>query len=510
MTYDIILFTDLNSKFWHCKPLGAYRIASELRDKGYTVKVLDFAGEWFSSTYDLIKILSALIGDHTLFIGFSGTFFGYRNKDANPPLVTTKIRSLLDRISSPYPCNKEKFDHLCKMFKTKWPHVKLVYGGNRQYNMSLNDYFDYLVLGIADSTVVELASHLKFKTPLRFNFSGNRWKIIDHDVKGLSFNFPTSITRYEETDHVFPGEVLALETSRGCMFKCSFCSFPLLGRSKHDPAYKKEIDILSMEIKRNWDLYRINKYFIVDDTFNESTSKLEAVAEAINKVNIKIEFFAYLRIDLFEKFPEQIHLLKEMGLRSAFFGIETLNDQSAKAIGKGMPSSRIKELMYKCRQIWGDEVTIHTNYILGLPYEDPSTVENWMDWVINESPADSILVYPVEVFLDNNEKPLIHSDFMLNPSKYNYEKNGLHWKNDTWSYEIVKELANNINLKNQNSGRLKLGSWDLMGMMNYGYTYDELKNLSYKDLDKELLTSKYFDMFNQYKKKLFEFEKIPG
>ena len=32
--YNVILFTDMNSSFWHAKPMGAYRVASELRKPG--------------------------------------------------------------------------------------------------------------------------------------------------------------------------------------------------------------------------------------------------------------------------------------------------------------------------------------------------------------------------------------------------------------------------------------------------------------------------------------------
>lgn len=510
MTYDVILFTDLSSRFWHAKSVGAYRIASELRNAGYSVKVIDFAGEWFTSVPALMKLLTKIIGQNTLFVGFSSTFFGF-SETVDEGLVDNKIRSSMDRTPQPYPCKKTHFDLWCKYFKKLWPSVKLVYGGAKaNTRLELNDSFDYMVLGIADRTVVDLASHLKFNTPLKFNLIGKKWKIIDYDVTGSTFNFPCSTTTYTESDHIFPGEVLAIETSRGCMFKCSFCNYPLLGRGKHNPAYTKQANILADEFKRNWDQHKITKYFIVDDTFNETTEKIQTVIDATNIAGVKIEAFAYIRIDILEKFPEQIKLLKDLGIKSVFFGIETLNDASAKSIGKGLASSRVKAMLDKCRNEWGDDVAMHTNYIVGLPHDTPSSLAEWTQWVLKDNPADASIFYPLQLSLnaESNKAKIFQSDFSLNADKYGYKEHNAQWQNDVWNFSAASKLANELNQTMFDSGKMKLAGMDIMGLMNFGYTFSELKNLAYKDLDTQVLNSKYVELFNQYKQKIFEFEGV--
>lgn len=512
MTYDIILFTDLSSRFWHTKPAGAYRIASELRNAGYSVKVIDFAGDWFANITDTSKLLSALIGPNTIFIGFSGSFFAFDDQSVHSD-VATKVRNSTERKPSPYPCRKDRFDLWCKFFKKKWPAVKLVYGGtNATLSLELNESFDYIVLGLADNTVIELASHLKYKTPLKFNLIGKKWKVIDHDVKGLSFNFPSSSTVYADEDHIFPGEVLTIEISRGCMFKCSFCRFPLLGRGKTNPAYIKETQVLAEEFKRNWDKHRTNKYIIVDDTFNETTEKIQAVINAVKLANIEIEAWAYIRLDLLERFPEQIKLLRELGIRSVYFGIESLNYNSAKAIGKGIATDKIKSTLQKCREEWGDEVAIHTNYIVGLPHDTPDTIREWSTWVLEHDPADSSFFYPLHLSLDPEKlkSNVFNSEFTSNPQKHGYTEYLDGWKNDAWNYLDARIMADDLNQKLFDSGKMKLASMDIMGLMNYGFSFEELKGKPFKDLDLQLLNSKYKEMFEQYKQALFKFEGIDG
>jgi radical SAM superfamily enzyme YgiQ (UPF0313 family) len=238
-------------------------------------------------------------------------------------------------------------------------------------------------------------------------------------------------------DHVRHNEVLPLETSRGCLFKCKFCSFPLLGRSKTDPAYKKLQNKLTEEIVYNYEKFGITKYVIVDDTFNETTEKLESIAKSIADSGVKLQFFAYLRIDLLYRFPEQIKLLKDMGLRSAFFGIETLNWESAKAIGKGLHPDKIKEILATLKTEWGKEVSMYSSFICGLPHETPETFREWTDWIVNESPLDSWSCFQW-VCEPPEERGEWASEFVKNPKDHGYEilwsehYKTWYWRNQHW------------------------------------------------------------------------------
>jgi hypothetical protein len=53
-----------------------------------------------------------------------------------------------------------------------------------------------------------------------------------------------------------------------------------------------------------------------------------------------------------------------------------------------------------------------------------------------------------------------------------------------------------------NSGRLKISGWDVMGMQNMGYTFDELYNLSYKDINRLELQNKIDKRWISYRDKL--------
>lgn len=509
MKYDIILITDFAGKYWHIRPLGAYRLATELRKHGYSVKVLDYANRWFEQPTLFFKLLNHLIGDNTLFVGFSSTFFGLHN---NTDIKSTKdLRGSLvnEAMPYPYPCEGKKFDLWLKLFKQTWPNVKIVYGGAKadSHKTSLTSLIDYVVLGLADSVIVDLANHLKNNTHIKFNpVKVNGIKILDYDTKGTNFDFASSITEFRSEDHIQLRESLPLETSRGCMFKCKFCSYPLLGRTKTDPDYHRRVECLAHELKYNFINYGVDTYSMVDDTFNETTQKIINVGQAAEQANVKLNFQAYVRIDLLHRFPEQIQLLKDIGLRSVFFGIESFNDASASAIGKGLSHTKVKETLQHCRAVWGDQVFIHANFIAGLPHETRDTLNTTMSWLMDAtSIIDSFSMTPLAI----DDHGSWSSEFFKERQKHGYKLNADGtWANEHWSQHEVIDICDQFNSMAFDQGIIKVANINLFGLHNLGYKLDDLKGVALKDLPWKELEEKTTQKFVDYMIQVFSYEQL--
>jgi hypothetical protein len=358
-------------------------------------------------------------------------------------------------------------------------------------------------VGLADTTIIELADHLSKKTPLKFMPSSSRAKIINHDTTAANFTFTTSVVSYQPEDHVIPGEVLPLETSRGCLFKCSFCSYPLLGRKKGHPDYHKTVETIAAEFKTNFEKYGTTKYMFVDDTFNETTGKLENLLAAKNLSKVDIQFSSYLRTDLIARYPEQLGLLKELGIQTAFLGIESLYQPSALAIGKGTDPERVKETIYNMKEIWTDDVKIYGSFIVGLPEDNPETLGTWIPWVADTAcPID----YPFFQSLGLNPKAC--DDISQNPSKYGYQLNpdGFYWKNQHWDSEQANEYAINLMQTFWDNNRLRIAGWDLIGLQNTGYSIDQLNNITVNKLDFDMLKKKKFEQWKHYQTIVLDYE----
>lgn len=500
--YEVVLFTDMSTKIYPARPLGAYRLATELRKFGISALVVNFFSKWVENPVDFEKLIRGCISDQTYVVAFSSTFFSYDSD------WKTTINSWQDYFGgglNSWPVrDKNKIKLLINRIKKLNPNIKFFYGGAMADRLTddIKDVgLDYIVQGLGDKSLIESVIRIKNNQTPKFNFK-NGFRVIDYDVLGQSFNFPSSTIGYDESDLIKTNEVLSLETSRGCLFHCAFCAFPLLGRNKNHPDYHKNHLNICQEISENYKKWNVNKYMIVDDTFNESTQKLNTIYSAIKQSKVDIEFSAYLRLDLLERFPEQIRLLKDMGLKSAFLGIETLNEKAGKAIGKN--SYKVIDTLEKIRDIWQDDVVIHGSLIAGLPYENQETIDQWMTWIFEKKHL--LQTYAMTgLIIDQNTS--FQSKICKNPEQYGYTFDSQQkWINNIgYSYEDSMITARYWMDKGWDSGRLKLAGWDILGIQNLGYSFDDLKTYSLKDINYSDMQQKYYELVQNYKTDLISY-----
>lgn len=499
-SFDALIFTDGGAGF-HYKPLGAYRVATELRKAGYRVLVVDFFGKWCKNPDALAYLLRQAVSERTKLVGYSSTFFSWMEGGDDG----AKFRDSQGVKLSFFPTYYEKIAKLNGFIKSLNPNTKIVYGGNKASEFCADLYaigIDYIVQGLADRMTVELMHDLAGGKPCPVFSEHDGVKVINYDAKAAMFDLTTAATRYESEDLIADYEVIPLETSRGCMFKCSFCEYPLLGRKKTDKSYHKTVETLASEFSENYERWGVHKYIFVDDTFNESTDKILDVKKAIDLADVPVEFFAYLRGDLLRAYPEQIGILREMGLRTAFFGLETLNPLAARAIGKGGNIDSLKRTITDAKAAWGDEVLVFGSFIAGLPHETEDTINEWMQWVY-ESDLDSFVVNSLYLV-----SSLWKSEITRNPEKYGYQffeaEVGKHWVNDMGLTEQqASVIADSWMAKGYQSGRLKVDAWSGMLLQRYGYRFDELVNTPKNQIDWRRVLQLRDQEWMRYKEQLF-------
>lgn len=472
---DIVIFTDANTKMYHVTPLGPYCISTVLQQHGFSVQVVDYFKNWLEDKESLDELLNCIIDTNTLFVGFSGLLFSKYGFDTSP--VTTYKEYVKSSTMTAWPTDTIK--EFVSQIKNKFPNIKFVYGGNRDELKfhEIDNVVDFIVKGHAENMVIDLANHLKNSKPIKYRPSLKTAKIIDYDYTASGFDFKHSQVLF---DHIQPTQVLPIETSRGCMFKCDFCDYPLIGRKKGDIESHRNMLTLANEIKRNYDLFGTTKYIFIDNIFNESTDKIQDVLRARDISKVDINFYAYLRYEILNKYPEQIKLLKDLGLQSTMIGIESLNHKSAKAVSKGTHPEKVKDILYNLKDQWKDTVSIMGSFLIGLPGDTPDNL-SWTEWLNSKDcPLDTFSM--TSLHLDDTFSNI--SPMAKNPEKYGYIKYpNRRWKNQHWDFRAALAWTHSFMDAAFSSGRFKVGGFDILGMQGNGYTFDELKNLPYRDID---------------------------
>lgn len=452
---DVILFTDV------CSPgfgryAGTYRIASELRDNGFIVQVVEYFTRW--TTEELRSIVRKFVTKDTLWVGVSSTFLSpdvHRNR--------SDIMSMPVSITG-----RSDWSEIVGYIRDINPRCKIAIGGAKSNMVSENDRdWDHIMLGQGEVQAVKLSVSL------------SEGRSVGRALTDAYDDYPTSTIKFEDNDIIHPGEHLPVEIARGCIFKCSFCNYPLNGKKLWE--FNRKPELVREDIQDSYNKFGSTGFMFCDDNYNDSPDKVIRFHKEFMKLDHKIEFSSYARLDLIVSNWDTAKLLYESGLRSVFFGVESLNHKSAKTIGKGMDPERIKDGLYRLKEECPDMV-ICTGMIVGLPYDTHETLTKNNEWFLRDDcPVDAVTYSPLHI---SPTSPLRNNSKMSNdPDKYGYDvdESGYWIRNDGYTKQNAVDLTEEFLL--QLSGRDQMdkfgrvGAWTFFNrLQNIGYTIDDFKH----------------------------------
>ena len=241
----------------------------------------------------------------------------------------------------------------------------------------------------------------------------------------------------------------------------------MLGRGKLD--YLRSMDCIKQELIHNYEKWKITNYYVICDTFNDTEYKMQEWYKMVMTLPFKIQYTAYLRADLLDRYPDVPYLLKDSGLVSCYHGIESLGP-GAQVVGKGWSGKKAKDYIPKLyHDIWGGEVLQTLSFIVGLPGDTRETFIETLDW-FEHNDLHHIAIHNLGI---NNNKFNKHlSEFDLNAESYGYTfpwpERPWMWKNDYWDFnqvdEFIKEQYPRINKISS-----WYGSWIVLMLMQHGF-----------------------------------------
>lgn len=460
--YDVILFTDINLDIGFAKYAGTYRIASELRNLGASVKVIDCFTKF--SEEEIYIILSKYIDESTLFVGISST--------------------LLHKGDNLHGFNNQFFEKLKNHILSINSNTLLILGGSRVNKFTNIKGIDYYFVGKADVSIKEFYLYLKNKTNINISHIENRKFLLTENFNVTTEYFSNTKINYVFDDIIEHHESLPLELSRGCIFKCSFCQYDLIGKKKNE--YQKNKNILKEELIRNYELFGTTNYLFTDELINESLEKVKYLHEVFTTLPFNITWSSYARLDLIYAYPEMRELLLEAGAIGLVFGIETLDEKAGKAIKKGLGKNKIFKTLDFLKEKYENKVVISSNFIIGLPYETRESIINTINWLKSKDCSlDSYSLIPLNLRSKDDGRQM--SEISLSPEKFGYNKKGLknnliEWENENLSFSEAIDIVNDSYNDKEFLKKSILGSGNMIGrVLNLGYSEEQLKNIIFTE-----------------------------
>ena len=493
--YDAVIFTDVTDTVTIYKAIGAYKIANTLRQQGYNCLVVDHLHAF--TLEELKQVINKSVSINTLFVGFSTTFFNSTLNSVNSDGSVTYRPTL----SGVIPQGIDFQNELIHYIKTINYNCKIVVGGTKAHANINDKNIDYSIIGYGEVSILSLANHLKSNTPILNSYKNLHGVTIVDNRTNEGFDFVNSRFEWQDLD-VGPASVLPLEISRGCIFKCKFCSYPLNGKQNLD--FIRHTDILYEELQSSYDKYKVENFYILDDTFNDNEYKLDVLLQAIKRLSFQPKFWAYTRLDLIAQNNSLIDKLYDIGLRGIYFGIETLNKRTGLIIGKGFDRDKQINTITKIRNRFDNKVLMHGSFILGLPEEPIDSMRHTFNQLMDESiPLHTFIFHGLR--LSKSESVPFNSELGKNFKDYGYTEinndansTTVNWRNEHLDHTMAIGLANEFNGAAQNSNRLYIPGQLGFSLKNLGYSDDYISNTKYKELDwtqitirKELYIAKY-------------------
>ena len=434
------------------RALGPYLLKHQLKKRGYNSQVIDFCQEWTAP--QILELFKKFVTADTVCLALSSTFWFdesqhyYTYDNGIPPNIYQAV----------------------KLIKLEYPNVKIVLGGaHSSYMRKRIEDVDCVFIGESEDTFVEVLDHwTKGTVEPSTEINPTTKKLTYRNPINKNYQIQSCDFMWQDEDCVQTGEVLPMETARGCIFKCSFCAYPHLGKKKFD--YLKSNEAVKNYLENNYNKWRTTSYIMLDDTFNDSEYKIDGFLELTRSLPFKIEYAAYIRADLVHRFEGMAEKLAETGLRGAFFGIESLHPTASKIVGKGWSGKSARDFVPELvHNIWKNKITAHCGLIVGLPGETADDLLGSLHWANQH--MINVIFFGLQVTNNLHERSYI-SEFERNADKYGFKFDSNNkWYNDTWKRDSVLAYAAKLNPQRK---RLNFAGFNHIALHTLGYTNEEI------------------------------------
>lgn len=479
--------------------IGPYKVSHWIKKAGYSSQVIDFVDDL--SEEQLLSASLKFVDNNTKIIAISMTFISnnlYTWQSGNYARIPEHCVLVLRKIRQAY------------------PNIKFVVGGYMSDRVSGWNIIDATIMSYttaSEDIFLEYLEHLAKGSPkpmgqlILANFAKNtgikKHRMHFNQAHEPKYNIEYDDFKFVREDVILPGEPLPLDVSRGCIFACKFCQYPHLGKKKLD--YIRGMDYIEQELIYNYETFGTDKYYILDDTFNDTEVKMQEFYDMTQRLPFDITYSAYLRADLIHRFPNMAHLLQDSGLYGAYHGIETFHPKASKLVGKAWSGTHAKEWIPKLyHDIWKSKVPMHTNFIVGITGDTKENVESTADWFIDNQ-LHSIQFNTLGLFgpTSNTSRYSVLSEFDKNAEKYGYtftsaqSEQYRHWKTDNWTTSSAASMVKKVTKKIK--PYKKINTWAIQSLLWYGYSksylettpHKEMPWLSFRDESKALLDLYY-------------------
>jgi len=356
----VVLINPPQATAYSQPPMGLGLIAAILKREGYQVVVVD-ANALTLKPKDIIPYIA----------------------DANVAGLTAMTPTINATISIAH--------HL----KQANPDLTIILGGAHatllpEETLEAAPEIDIIVRGEGEETIIELLQALEYKQPLD-NISGISYrrdgKVISTPSRpanlaldSLPFLAYDLLPWRKYKPHPPHGRALpfaAIITSRGCPYRCSFCSKTVFGNKFRALTPGRVVEELAYYKER----FGVKEIAFYDDVFTLNKKRAYAIAEGIMKKGLKIWWTCETRVNLVDK--ELLQHMKRAGCYAIAYGIESASQEILDTLNKDITLEQAEEAVRISQEVGLQTIGY---FMIGSPGESSETIAKTIQFAKRLSP----------------------------------------------------------------------------------------------------------------------------
>lgn len=336
----LLISSNITTSPYPLYPLGLSMVAAALESAGHEVMQFDFLHQ--DNSLDAVgKVI--------------GSF--------QPELIGISVRNI-DNVNL---MNEQYYIETVKDIVKKIrevSNVKIILGGagfSLIPNLILQETgADFGIIGEGESLMVNFANDAD-----RGIYPGER--LIGPETRLFGAEIPSA--KYDEQllqYYLHSGNVVSVQTKRGCTHKCIYCSYPLLEGSEirqRDPSSVfDDIELLLYKHKAKY-------IFFVDSVFNDDKGAYRGLLEEMIRRKINIPWTGFFKPKGLN--DQIVEMMKQTGLIAVEIGSDASCDTTLQKLGKGFSFQDIVE----CNNLFvKHEIATSHYFMFGGPGETKETV----------------------------------------------------------------------------------------------------------------------------------------
>ena len=273
--------------------------------------------------------------------------------------------------------------------KESRPELTVILGGAHatllpEETLNAAPGIDVIVRGESEETILELLQALEQGKPLS-EIHGISYRkdgeVINNPVRtesvemdSLPFLAYHLLPRRRYKPHPPHGRALpfaVIITSRGCPYRCAYCSKPIFGNKFRAQSPERVI----RELAYFQDKLGIKEFAFYDDVFTLNKKRVHDIAEGIMREGLRMHWTCETRVNLVDR--ELLLHMKRAGCYAVAYGIESASEEILDSLCKDINPEQVEEAVRITREVGMQTVGY---FMLGSPGETPGTIRQTIDF----------------------------------------------------------------------------------------------------------------------------------